>query len=142
MRVVTPAICAAILFAAPALAQNAGGPANPPAVGVIQSFDGKMLTIKTNDGAVISASLAADARITNTVKKTVADIKPGDFIASGGTKGPDGKIHANEIRIFSAPGGEGQFPMSAPGMVMTNATVKDVMTDATVKQVRSAGGVP
>ena len=144
MRVAIPAICATILFAAPALAQNAGagGPANPPAAGVIQSFDGKTLSIKTNDGAVISASLAPDVRIINTVKKTVADIKPGDFIASGGTKGPDGKIHANEIRIFSAPGGEGQFPMSAPGMVMTNATVKEVMTDATVKQVGSAGGLP
>ena len=109
---------------------------------MIQSFDGKTLSIKTSDGAVISASLAPDARIINTVKKTVADIKPGDFIASGGTKGPDGKIHANEIRIFSAPGGEGQFPMSAPGMVMTNATVKEVMTDATVKQVGNAGGTP
>src|SRR5580704_9267971 len=141
MRVAIPAICATILFAAPALAQNAG-PANPPAAGVIQSFDGKTLSIKTNDGAVISASLAPDVRIINTVKKTVADIKPGDFIASGGTKGPDGKIHANEIRIFSAPGGEGQFPMSAPGQVMTNATVQEIMTDATVKQVGSAGGMP
>ena len=144
MRVTIPAICTTILFAAPALAQNAGvgGPANPPVAGVVQSFDGKTLSIKTADGAVIAASLAPDARITLSVKKTVADIKPGDFIASGGTRGPDGKIHANEIRIFSAPGGEGQFPMSAPGQVMTNATVKEIMTDATVKQVGSAGGTP
>jgi len=142
MRVTIAAICAAILFATPALAQNAGAPANPPVAGVIQSFDGKTLSIKTGDGSVIAASLAPDARITLAVKKTVADIKPGDFIASGGTRGPDGKIHANEIRIFTAPGGEGQFPMSAPGQVMTNATVKEVMTDATVKQVGSAGGTP
>jgi hypothetical protein len=65
----------------------------------------------------------------------LADIKPGDFIASGGTRGPDGVLRANEIRIFSAPGGEGQFPMAQPGQTMTNATVKEVMTDATVKQV-------
>ena len=144
MRVTAPGIFAAIFFAAPALAQNAapGGTANSPVAGVIQSFDGKTLTLKANDGSVVSASLAPDARITMSVKKTLADIKPGDFIASGGTRGPDGKIHANEIRIFSAPGGEGQFPMSAPGQVMTNATVKQVMTDATVKQVGSAGGVP
>jgi hypothetical protein len=32
--------------------------------------------------------------------------------------------------------------MTQPGMVMTNATVKEVMTDATVKQVGSAGGMP
>lgn len=137
-------IFVAVLLASPALAQNAGpgGPANPPVAGVIQSFDGKTLTIKAADGKLVAASLAPDARITMSVKKTVADIKPGDFIASGGVRGPDGKIHANEIRIFTAPGGEGQFPMSTPGQVMTNATVKEIMTDATVKQVGSAGGVP
>ena len=144
MRISASAICAAILFAAPAMAQNAapGGPANPPVAGTIQSFDGKVLTIKTADGSAVAATLAPNVRLTASVKKTLADIKPGDFIASGGTKGPDGKIHADEIRIFSAPGGEGQFPMSQPGMVMTNATVKQVMTDATVKQVGTAGGVP
>jgi hypothetical protein len=144
MRVTVPGIFTAILLASPVLAQNAapGGAANPPVAGTIQSFDGKTLTIKAGDGSLVAASLAPDARIIVSVKKTLADIKPGDFIASGGTRGPDGKIHANEIRIFSAPGGEGQFPMSAPGQVMTNATVKEVMTDATVKQVGSAGGVP
>jgi len=144
MRISAPAICAAVLLAAPVMAQNAapGGPANPPVAGTIQSFDGKVLTIKTADGSAVAATLAPNVRLTTSVKKTLADIKPGDFIASGGTKGPDGKIHANEIRIFSAPGGEGQFPMSQPGQVMTNATVKEVMTDATVKQVGSAGGLP
>jgi hypothetical protein len=138
-------LAAAAFVAAPALvsaswAQNVAP--TPPVTGVVQSFDGKILTLKGADGSVVAASLAPNARITMSVKKTLADIKPGDFIASGGTRGPDGKIHANEIRIFSAPGGEGQFPMAQPGMVMTNATVKEVMTDATVKQVGSAGGVP
>jgi len=54
----------------------------------------------------------------------------GDFIASGGTRGPDGRLRANEIRIFTAPGGEGQFPMAQPGQTMTNATVKEVMANA------------
>ena len=133
-------LAAATILAAPAFAQNAAP--NPPVAGTVQSFDGKMLTIKAADGSLVNAALAPDARITMSVKKTLADIKPGDFIASGGTRGPDGKIHANEIRIFSAPGGEGQFPMTQPGQVMTNATVKEVMTDATVKQVSSAGGAP
>jgi hypothetical protein len=133
-------LAAATILATPAFAQNAAP--NPPVVGTVQSFDGKMLTIKAADGSLVNAALAPDARITMSVKKTLADIKPGDFIASGGTRGPDGKIHANEIRIFSAPGGEGQFPMTQPGQVMTNATVKEVMTDATVKQVSSASGAP
>ena len=135
------AISAMCLLAFPAWAQNAGPPP-APVTGVIQSFDGKTLTLKAADGSMVAAALAPNVRIQMSVKKTLADIKPGDFIASGGTRGPDGKIHANEIRIFSAPGGEGQFPMTQPGQVMTNATVKEVMTDATVKQVGSAAGVP
>ena len=141
MRISVPALCAAFLVAVPALAQNAA-PAAPPVTGIVQAFDGKVLTLKTADGSAVAATLAADVRLTLSVKSSLAAIKPGDFIASGGTRGPDGKIHANEIRIFSAPGGEGQFPMSQPGMVMTNATVQKVMTDATVKQVGTAGGVP
>jgi hypothetical protein len=138
-------LAAMVIVATPALissswAQNAAP--TPPVAGVVQSFDGKTLTLKKDDGSLVAASLAPNVRITLSVKKTLADIKPGDFIASGGTRGPDGKIHANEIRIFSAPGGEGQFPMTQPGMVMTNATVKEVMTDATVKKVASADGVP
>ena len=142
MRVRSLVTFSLMLLAGPAWAQ-ATSPANPPA-GVIQSFDGKLLTIKMDDGKVVSGTLAPDVRLIVAVKKTVADIKPGDFVASGGTKGPDGKIHANEIRIIAAPtpAGEGQFPMSQPGQVMTNATVKAVMTDATVKQVGSSGGVP
>jgi hypothetical protein len=143
MRILAPALSAVFFIAAPALAQNAapGAPAGPVA-GLIQSFDGKVLTLKTADGSAVAATLAPDARLTRSVKASLADIKPGDFIASGGTRGPDGKIHANEIRIFSAPGGEGQFPMSQAGHVMTNATVTEVMTDATVKQVGSVGGIP
>jgi hypothetical protein len=125
------------------LAQNAG-PNNPAGAGTIQSFDGKVLTIKMPDGSTATAPVAPDIRLIVSVKKTLADIKPGDFVASGGTRGPDGKIHANEIRIIAAPtpAGEGQFPMAQPGQVMTNATVKQIMTDATVKQVGSAGGLP
>jgi hypothetical protein len=140
MRIFAPAI-AALLLTTASFAQTMGGPP-APVNGVVQSFDGKMLSVKLADGSVTSAALAPNARIQLSVKASLADIKPGDFIASGGTRGPDGKIHANEIRIFSAPGGEGQFPMSQPGQVMTNATVKEVMTDATVKQVGSAGGLP
>src|ERR1700722_2520501 len=140
MRIPAVAFCAAFLIAAPAIAQNAA-PAGPVA-GTIQSFDGKVLTLKTSDGTAVAAPLAPNVGLMRSVKSSLAAIKPGDFIASGGTKGPDGKIHANEIRIFPAPAGEGQFPMSQPGMVMTNATVTQVMTNATVKQVGAAGGVP
>lgn len=141
MRVLTFAFCATALLTIPALGQNMamGG---PPATGVIQSFDGKTVTLKATDGRIVTAALAPGTRIMTSVPKTLADIKPGDFIASGGVRGADGKIHASEIRIFPAPAGEGQFPMAQPGQVMTNATVKQVMTDATVKQVKNGSGAP
>jgi hypothetical protein len=143
MRILMPTICAAVSLAVPALAQATLPRLNTPAItGTIKSFDGKSLSLALTDGTSSTAQVTPATRIMINVKKTLADIKPGDFIASGGTMGPDGKLHANEIRIFSAPGGEGQFPMAQPGMTMTNATVKEIMTDATVKQVGGPGGTP
>lgn len=146
MRRLVLAAFAATLVSASAFGQAqpgpGGGPANPPVAGTVKSFDGKTLVVDASTGSQMSAAITPATRITMSVRKTLADIKPGDFIASGGTVGPDGKLRANEIRIFSAPGGEGQFPMAQPGQTMTNATVKEVMTDATVKQVGGAGGAP
>jgi|HubBroStandDraft_2_1064218.scaffolds.fasta_scaffold09832_3 hypothetical protein len=144
MRIFVPAICAVALVAIPAFAQTVSGSgvANPPITGIVQSFDGGALTIKAADGQVAAAKLTSDTIIYFNAKRTLADIKPGDFIASGGTIGPDGRLRANEIRIFSAVRGEGQFPMSQPNQMMTNATVEKVMTNATVQQVGSASGVP
>ena len=142
MRTVSSIVLATLISAAAFGQQAQQGPPVPPVNGVIQSFDGKVLTIKLNDGSTGTAALASNAMITRNEKRTLADIKPGDFIASGGTRGPDGKIHANEIRIFTGPRGEGQFPMAKPDQVMTNATVTQVMTDATVKQVGNSDGTP
>src|SRR5579872_1872172 len=128
MRILTPTICAAAFLIVPSLAQVPPQRLNaPPIAGIIKSFDGKSISLALADGSSSTVQLTTATRITINVKKTLADIKPGDFIASGGTMGPDGKLHAKEIRIFSAPGGEGQFPMAQPGMTMTNATVKEVM---------------
>ncbi len=131
-----------MLTATGAFAQGGGGggAANRPVAGVVKTFDGKTLVMDTKDGGTVSALVTPTTRITINVPKTLADIKPGDFIASGGTVGPDGKLRANEIRIFSAPAGEGQFPMAQPGQTMTNATVKEVMTNATVAQVGGGAG--
>jgi hypothetical protein len=56
----------------------------------------------------------------------MADIKTGDYLASTGIKGSDGKIHAIEVRIFPEAlrgAGEGQYPWDLkPDSVMTNAT--------------------
>lgn len=85
-----------------------------------------LLTIKTDKGTVEKITLLSNARIIANKKATVADIKKGDFVASAAMKAPDGKLYAQEMRIFpsSMRGlGEGQYPMSMPHQSMTNATV-------------------
>jgi hypothetical protein len=138
MRLVIAATIMALAAATPAPAQTSPG---PPIAGIIKSFDGKTLSLTGSDGQTTTIALAPQTRIFLSVPRTLADIRPGDFIASAGTRGPDGVLRANEIRIFPAPLGEGQFPMTKPGQTMTNATVKQVVTGATVKQI-SGGGTP
>ncbi len=134
MRTIQLAGLSVLLAAGSALAQNAGPPGGngaQTARGVIESFNGSVLTIKAEDGTMTSATLAPNGTITSNEKATLADIKPGDFVATGGTLGADGKIHSNEIRIFPEAmrgRGEGQFPMQQPGQIMTNATIEQVVS--------------
>ena len=83
-------------------------------------------------------TLNPDLQVYGVESRRIADIKPGDFLASGGVRGTDSKIHAVEVRIFPEAlrgVGEGQRPWNAkPEGVMTNATV------GTVSQA-GAGGV-
>src|SRR5215472_7234210 len=95
--------------------------------GTIEKLDGQALTVKSREGQTVTVALADNVAVAYLVKKNVEDIKPGDFIASTGIKGADGKLHAIEVRIFpeSLRGvGEGQYPWDLkPDSVMTNATV-------------------
>src|ERR1700730_11742231 len=116
------------VVALPALAQNPP-PANPPVRlrGTIDKLDGHTLTVKSRDGQSVTVNLADNVAVVYLVKKTMADIKTGDYLASTGIKGTDGKIHAVEVRIFPEAQrgtGEGQFPWDLmPDSIMTNATV-------------------
>ena len=60
--------------------------------------------------------VAADAKVYGVEKRRFADVKAGDFVASGGVRGSDGKVRAVELRIYpeSLRGvGEGQRPWAA-----------------------------
>ena len=125
------AIAALIALAVgPALAQTP--PAGTPTRirGTVDKLDGQNLMVKSRDGQTLTIELAANAAVITLVKKSVADIKAGDYVASTGVKGTDGKIHAVEVRIFpeAARGtGEGQYPWDLmPDSIMTNATVGKV----------------
>ena len=125
------AIAALIALAVgPALAQPP--PAGTPTRirGTVDKLDGQNLMVKSRDSQTLTIELAANAAVITLVKKSVADIKAGDYVASTGVKGTDGKIHAVEVRIFpeAARGtGEGQYPWDLmPDSIMTNATVGKV----------------
>ena len=125
------AITALIALAVgPALAQTP--PAGTPTRirGTVDNLDGQNLMVKSRDGQTLTIELAANVAVITLVKKSIADIKAGDYVASTGVKGTDGKIHAIEVRIFpeAARGtGEGQYPWDLmPDSIMTNATVGKV----------------
>jgi hypothetical protein len=130
MRKIALAAAVIGLFVMPAFAQ--APPAGTPTRirGTVDKLDGQNLMVKSRDGQALTIALADNVTVITLVKKSVADIKTGDYIASTGVKGTDGKIHAVEVRIFpeSARGtGEGQFPWdSMPDSLMTNATVGKV----------------
>jgi len=121
---------AAIFVAALALSAAAQ---NPPARirGTVEKLDGQTLMIKSRDGQSLSIALAPNFTVRAVVAKTVADIKPGDFVASTSVKGPDGKLRAIEVHILPESlrgvAREGQFPWDlAPDSLMTNATAAQI----------------
>jgi hypothetical protein len=95
--------------------------------GTIDKVEGKTLYIKSASGPV-TLTLADNAVIVARVKATAADIKAGDYVATGGVPQPDGTQKAVELRIFpdSMRGnGDGHRPgwPGAPDGTMTNGAV-------------------
>jgi hypothetical protein len=143
----TPLLAALLLLslALPATAQNQ--PEGTPIYvrGTVEKLDGQNLSVKERDGSTVAVTLAPNTTVATLVKKSVADIKPGDFVASTGIKGKDGKLHAIEARIMPAPTPDGgrQYAWDLmPDSVMTNATVGTVtqVSDGAVLHVTFKGG--
>ena len=115
------------MIALPAVAQAPGAAERARVAGTVEKLDGDRLTVNVAGSGTQTVMLSADAKIYGVEKRRLSDIKPGDFVASGGVRGTDGQIHAVELRIFpeSMRGvGEGQRPWDVkPEGVMTNATV-------------------
>jgi hypothetical protein len=136
------ALSAAI--ALPVLAQSQApnaaaspAPAPPPAQtrirAIVVSFTAPTLTVKTDAGDTVTLTVPAELRIMANATATLADIKPGDFVGSAADKGPDGKLHAEEVHIFPEAmrgTGEGHRPMGPdPNRTMTNGTVSAAPPD-------------
>jgi hypothetical protein len=149
MRIFGTVLAAACLFSvsswaqtsAPPTSKAAGVPAQtqqgPHRVrGTIVSFDGSHLTVKGDDGTMLTVEVLPSTIVLYNEPRKLSDIHPGDFVASAAVPGADGKLHSQEVRIFPEQMrgmGEGQYPMGDP------ATTNRSMTNATVAQVAAVG---
>jgi|SRR5579872_3257389 len=147
MNLLRVAFLVAVL-AAPMFAQNPAPSQAARILGTVESFNGQVLLVRSQDGQTVSISIPAELKVMANAKATLADIKPGDFVGSAADKGPDGKLHAEEVHIFpeSMRGtGEGHRPMGPdPNRTMTNGAVTMMgpedrtMTNGTISGVSGA----
>jgi hypothetical protein len=129
MRIAAAAVLAAVFALSTASAQQQQ---TQRVAGTIDKVDGKTLYIKSASGPV-TLTLADNAVIVARVKASAADIKPGDYVASGGVPQPDGTQKAVELRIFPESmrgNGDGHRPggPGAPNGTMTNGAVGQTVT--------------
>lgn len=98
--------------------------------GTVEKLEGRNLTVKSRDGQQVTIVLAPDYTVQGVAKRSLADIKAGDYVASTSVRGADGNLNAIAILIFpEAMRGvaEGQQPWDlVPDSVMTNATVSGI----------------
>ena len=106
--------------------------------GTVGSLSGEVLTVMGEDGAVMVA-LPPGVRIGALVERSLADLRPGEFVGSAAVRGRDGRMRAQEVHIFPEAlrgSGEGHRPMAEPEQTMTNATVGEVAGTAEGRSIR------
>jgi len=124
-------VCTALLFAALALMSTATLAQNAIRVrGTITAFEGNVLSVKSREGQDVKIDLAANTTFSYVKALRLEDVKPGTPLGTSAVKGPDGKLIARELHLFSAERGvpnEGHRPWDLePGSTMTNAVVTAV----------------
>jgi hypothetical protein len=127
MRILTAAAFATVFAVATASAQQ-----TQRINGTIDQVEGNTLFIKA-EGGPLTLKLADNAVIVGVMKASAADIKAGDYVATGGVPLPDGAQKAVELRIFPDAmrgQGDGHRPgwPGAPNGTMTNGAVGDAVT--------------
>jgi len=125
------AVAMLTLIAGSAFAQAPPEGTPMPVRGTIEKLDGQNLVVKQKEGPPVTVVLASDFKVSGVAKRTLADIKPGDYVANTSVKGADGQLHVIEIHIFpeemKAQVREGQRPSSLiEGGLMTNSFVEEI----------------
>ena len=134
------------LLGLPAAAQNTPEGTPTRIRGTIEKLEGQTLKVKSREGAELTIALAPNFTVSAVVKKSLADIKTGDYVGAAPVKGTDGKLRALEVLIFPEAmrgTGEGERPWDlTPDSLMTNATVTGIaaVAQSQVLKVAYKGG--
>ncbi|HKD27345.1 MAG TPA: hypothetical protein VKC66_15775 [Xanthobacteraceae bacterium] len=130
-RLLTITAIAAALAVPVALAQQQQ-PQTQRVSGTIERVDGNTIYGKGPDGTAITLKLTDNVAVTAVLKATFADIKPGDYVGTGGVAQADGSQKAVELRIFPRPQADGghyyEGWYGAPNGTMTNGFVQPAGT--------------
>ncbi len=92
--------------AAGALAGAFGG-AGAATTGEVSFIHGSTLYVSTAEGNTVKVSTSAGSSVTKTVKSSVKDIHPGETVVVTGSKGTNGAVSAESIRVGSSGAGGG-----------------------------------
>ena len=138
-------ILAAAILPIPVSA-NAQQPAALRVSGTVESFDGRVLTIKSDKLGAVKVDLTDNVAVFGVMRATVADIKPGAYIGVGAMPQADGSQRAIQVTVFAPVQrgvGEGFRPWDArPNSTMTNGAVEQTVAgvDGPVLTVKYKGG--
>jgi hypothetical protein len=136
-------------FALAMLALAAGGAWAQETVrvaGMVESFDGRVLAIKSDKLGDVKVNLTGDAAVFGVAKAALADIKTGAYIGVGALPQPDGSQRAIQVTILAESQrglSEGHRPWDArPNSTMTNGAVDQIVAgvDGQVVMVKYKGG--
>lgn len=114
--------------------------------GVVESFDGRVLAIRSDKLGEVKVSLAANATVFGVAEAKLADVRPGSYIGVGAMPQPDGSQRAIQVTILAESQrglSEGHRPWDVrPNSTMTNGTVDQTVAsvDGQVVMVRYKDG--
>ena len=114
--------------------------------GTVESFDGRVLAVKSEKLGEVKINLAANATVFGVTEATLADIRPGSYIGVGAMPQPDGSQRAIQVTVLAESQrglSEGHRPWDArPNSTMTNGTVDETVAgvDGQVVMVKYKDG--
>ena len=100
--------------------------------GMVESFDGQVLAVKSSNLGEVKINLTADATVFGVAKATLADVKSGSYVGIGAMPQPDGSQRAVQVTVMAESQrglSEGHRPWDArPNSTMTNGTVDQTVS--------------